>query len=423
LFQNGAEFYSNTGSVVKHHSINLPTDAPVPLPVFSGQGVYIKGKALAKIFSPAFSGSHVFRCKIAEWQRPSWYTARRQNEVNKVMRVLGIETSCDETGIAIYDETAGLLANQLYSQVKLHADYGGVVPELASRDHVRKTVPLIQAALKEAGLQAKDIDAVAYTAGPGLVGALLVGATIGRSLAFAWDVPAIPVHHMEGHLLAPMLEDNPPEFPFVALLVSGGHTQLISVTGIGEYSLMGESVDDAAGEAFDKTAKLLGLDYPGGPMLSKMAQQGTEKRFIFPRPMTDRPGLDFSFSGLKTFAANTIRENSDDDQTRADIARAFEDAVVDTLAIKCKRALEKTGFKRLVIAGGVSANRTLRSKMAEVMKARGGEVFYARPEFCTDNGAMIAYAGMVRMKGGTRGELSVTVRPRWPLAELPAIQA
>lgn len=338
------------------------------------------------------------------------------------MRVLGIETSCDETGIAIYDETAGLLANQLYSQVKLHADYGGVVPELASRDHVRKTVPLIQAALKEAGLQAKDIDAVAYTAGPGLVGALLVGATIGRSLAFAWDVPAIPVHHMEGHLLAPMLEENPPEFPFVALLVSGGHTQLISVTGIGEYSLMGESVDDAAGEAFDKTAKLLGLDYPGGPMLSKMAQQGTEKRFIFPRPMTDRPGLDFSFSGLKTFAANTIRENSDDDQTRADIARAFEDAVVDTLAIKCKRALEQTGFKRLVIAGGVSANRTLRSKMADVMKARGGEVFYARPEFCTDNGAMIAYAGMVRMKGGTRGELSVTVRPRWPLAELPAIQ-
>ncbi|WP_338558404.1 tRNA (adenosine(37)-N6)-threonylcarbamoyltransferase complex transferase subunit TsaD [Erwinia sp. E_sp_B04_7] len=337
------------------------------------------------------------------------------------MRVLGIETSCDETGIAIYDDAAGLLANQLYSQVKLHADYGGVVPELASRDHVRKTVPLIQAALKEAGLQAQDIDAVAYTAGPGLVGALLVGATIGRSLAFAWDVPAIPVHHMEGHLLAPMLEENPPAFPFVALLVSGGHTQLISVTGIGEYTLLGESVDDAAGEAFDKTAKLLGLDYPGGPMLSKMAEQGKERRFVFPRPMTDRPGLDFSFSGLKTFAANTIRENSNDDQTRADIARAFEDAVVDTLAIKCKRALEQTGFKRLVIAGGVSANRTLRSKMADVMKARGGEVFYARPEFCTDNGAMIAYAGLVRLKGGTRAELSVTVRPRWPLAELPAI--
>ncbi|CCP01714.1 putative O-sialoglycoprotein endopeptidase [Erwinia amylovora Ea644] len=337
------------------------------------------------------------------------------------MRVLGIETSCDETGIAIYDDVDGLLANQLYSQVKLHADYGGVVPELASRDHVRKTVPLIQAALQEAGLQAQDIDAVAYTAGPGLAGALLVGATIGRSLAFAWDVPAIAVHHMEGHLLAPMLEDNPPAFPFVALLVSGGHTQLISVTGMGEYTLMGESVDDAAGEAFDKTAKLLGLDYPGGPMLSKMAQQGVEKRFVFPRPMTDRPGLDFSFSGLKTFAANTIRDNDDGSQTRADIARAFEDAVVDTLAIKCRRALDQSGFKRLVIAGGVSANGTLRAKLAEMMQKRGGEVFYARPEFCTDNGAMIAYAGMVRLKGGARAELSVTVRPRWPLADLPAI--
>ncbi|HCM9113575.1 TPA: tRNA (adenosine(37)-N6)-threonylcarbamoyltransferase complex transferase subunit TsaD [Enterobacter hormaechei subsp. steigerwaltii] len=335
------------------------------------------------------------------------------------MRVLGIETSCDETGIAIYDDEKGLLANQLYSQVKLHADYGGVVPELASRDHVRKTVPLIQAALKEAGLSAKDIDAVAYTAGPGLVGALLVGATVGRSLAFAWDVPAIPVHHMEGHLLAPMLEDNPPEFPFVALLVSGGHTQLISVTGIGKYALLGESIDDAAGEAFDKTAKLLGLDYPGGPMLSKMASQGTEGRFVFPRPMTDRPGLDFSFSGLKTFAANTIRNNDDSEQTRADIARAFEDAVVDTLMIKCKRALDQTGFKRLVMAGGVSANRTLRAKLAEMMQKHRGEVFYARPEFCTDNGAMIAYAGMVRLNAGATADLSVSVRPRWPLAELP----
>jgi len=335
------------------------------------------------------------------------------------MRVLGIETSCDETGIAIYDDKLGLLSNQLYSQVKLHADYGGVVPELASRDHVRKTVPLIQAALKEAGLRASDIDGVAYTAGPGLVGALLVGATIGRSLAFAWEVPAVPVHHMEGHLLAPMLEDTPPDFPFVALLVSGGHTQLISVTGIGHYELLGESVDDAAGEAFDKTAKLLGLDYPGGPLLSKMAAQGTAGRFTFPRPMTDRPGLDFSFSGLKTFAANTIRGNEADSQTRADIARAFEDAVVDTLAIKCKRALDQTGFSRLVIAGGVSANRTLRAKLKEMMAKRRGEVFYARPEFCTDNGAMIAYAGMIRLKAGTAGELSVTVRPRWPLAELP----
>ncbi len=336
------------------------------------------------------------------------------------MRVLGIETSCDETGIAIYDDEKGLLANQLYSQVKLHADYGGVVPELASRDHVRKTVPLIQAALKEAGLTAKEIDAVAYTAGPGLVGALLVGATVGRSLAFAWNVPAIPVHHMEGHLLAPMLEDNPPDFPFVALLVSGGHTQLISVTDIGQYELLGESIDDAAGEAFDKTAKLLGLDYPGGPMLSKMAAQGKEGRFVFPRPMTDRPGLDFSFSGLKTFAANAIRNNDDDGQTRADIARAFEDAVVDTLMIKCRRALEQTGFKRLVMAGGVSANRTLRAKLAEMMTKRGGEVFYARPEFCTDNGAMIAYAGMVRLRTGAKSDLGVTVRPRWPLAELPA---
>lgn len=338
------------------------------------------------------------------------------------MRILGIETSCDETGVAIYDTEAGLLANQLYSQVKLHADYGGVVPELASRDHVRKTVPLIQAALKEAGLSAQDIDGVAYTAGPGLVGALLVGATVGRALAFAWGVPAIPVHHMEGHLLAPMLEDNPPDFPFVALLVSGGHTQLISVTAIGEYRLLGESIDDAAGEAFDKTAKLLGLDYPGGPMLSKMAQQGNAARFTFPRPMTDRPGLDFSFSGLKTFAANTIRSNGNDDQTRADIARAFEDAVVDTLAIKCRRALEATGFKRLVMAGGVSANRTLRARLGEMMTKLGGAVFYARPEFCTDNGAMIAYAGSVRLLNGENRELGVSVRPRWPLAELPAVR-
>lgn len=337
------------------------------------------------------------------------------------MRVLGIETSCDETGIAIYDTQSGLVANQLYSQIKLHADYGGVVPELASRDHVRKTVPLIQAALREADLKACDIDGVAYTSGPGLVGALLVGATVGRALAFAWNVPAIAVHHMEGHLLAPMLEEHPPEFPFVALLVSGGHTQLISVTGIGEYRLLGESIDDAAGEAFDKTAKLLGLDYPGGPMLSKMAQNGDAARFTFPRPMTDRPGLDFSFSGLKTFAANTIRNNGDDDQTRADIARAFEDAVVDTLAIKCRRALDETGFKRLVMAGGVSANRALRQRLSDMMAKRGGSVFYARPEFCTDNGAMIAYAGAIRLRQGEIQDLAVRVRPRWPLAELPAI--
>lgn len=337
------------------------------------------------------------------------------------MRVLGIESSCDETGVAIYDSERGLLANQLYSQIELHADYGGVVPELASRDHIKKTVPLIQAALKDAGLTAADIDGVAYTAGPGLVGALLVGSTIGRSLAFAWNVPAIAVHHMEGHLLAPMLENSPPEFPFAALLVSGGHTQLISVTGIGQYQLLGESVDDAAGEAFDKTAKLLGLDYPGGPMLSKMAKHGVAGRFTFPRPMTDRPGLDFSFSGLKTFAANTIRQSGDDEQTRADIARAFEDAVVDTLAIKCRRALEQTGFNQLVVAGGVSANQTLRAKLALLMEQRNGRVFYARPEFCTDNGAMIAYAGAVRLLNQESNDLSITVRPRWPLAELPPV--
>lgn len=337
------------------------------------------------------------------------------------MRVLGIETSCDETGVAIYDDNQGLLANQLYSQVKLHAGYGGVVPELASRDHVRKTVPLIQAALHEAKISETTINAVAYTAGPGLAGALLVGAAIGRALAFAWQVPAVAVHHMEGHLLAPMLEQKQPDFPFVALLVSGGHSQLIAVTAIGAYELLGESVDDAAGEAFDKTARLLGLDYPGGAMLAQLAQHGTPQRFTFPRPMTDKPGLDFSFSGLKTYAANTIRNNPDDEQTRADIACAFEDAVVDTLIIKCRRALEHTGYRRLVVAGGVSANHKLRNKMAQVLAKQGAELFCARPEFCTDNGAMIAYAGMVRLKAGQIAALEFTVRPRWPLTELPVI--
>lgn len=335
------------------------------------------------------------------------------------MKILGIETSCDETGIAIYDDQQGLLANQLYSQISLHADYGGVVPELASRDHIRKTVPLIQAALKQANLTRDDIDAVAYTAGPGLIGALLVGASIGRSLAYAWDVPAIAVNHMEGHLLAPMLESHPPQFPFVALLVSGGHTQLIKVTDIGHYELLGESIDDAAGEAFDKTAKLLGIDYPGGAKLSKLAQAGDSKRFHFPRPMTDRPGLDFSFSGLKTFAANTIHQNQPlSEQTKADIARAFEDALVDTLVIKSKRALEQTGYKSLVIAGGVSANLTLRQRLAELMSKRGGQVYYPRLEFCTDNGAMIAYAGMVHLKKNQLADLAIDVKPRWPLNEL-----
>ncbi len=336
------------------------------------------------------------------------------------MRILGIETSCDETGVAIYDNEKGLLAHQLYSQVSLHADYGGVVPELASRDHVKKTIPLIKATLLEANLTAKDIDGVAYTAGPGLVGALLVGASIGRALAYAWGVPAVAVHHMEGHLLAPMLEAQPPAFPFVALLVSGGHSLLVEVRGIGQYGILGESVDDAAGEAFDKTAKLMGIDYPGGPLLSQLAEKGDSKRFTFPRPMTDRPGLDFSFSGLKTFTANTLKASESDPQTRADIARAFEDAVVDTLAIKCKRALKQTGMKRLVVAGGVSANRHLRLKLSALADSLGAEVFYPRTEFCTDNGAMIAYAGMQHLlKGETQG-LGVKVFPRWPMDEIKA---
>lgn len=343
------------------------------------------------------------------------------------MKILGIETSCDETGVAIYDEEKGLVANQLYSQIDMHADYGGVVPELASRDHIRKTLPLIQEALKEANLQPADIDGIAYTAGPGLVGALLVGATIARSLAYAWNVPALGVHHMEGHLLAPMLEENAPEFPFVALLISGGHTQLVKVDGVGKYELMGESIDDAAGEAFDKTGKLLGLDYPAGVAMSKLAESGTPNRFKFPRPMTDRPGLDFSFSGLKTFAANTIKANSNengeiDEQTRCDIAHAFQQAVVDTILIKCKRALEQTGYKRLVMAGGVSANKQLRADLAEMMQKLKGEVFYPRPQFCTDNGAMIAYTGFLRLKNGESTDLSVSVKPRWAMTELPSIE-
>ena len=342
------------------------------------------------------------------------------------MRILGIETSCDETGVAIYDEEKGLIANQLHTQIALHADYGGVVPELASRDHIRKLAPLLQAALQEANLTAKDIDGVAYTCGPGLVGALLVGSTVARSLAYAWNVPAIGIHHMEGHLLAPMLEENPPHFPFVALLVSCGNTQLVRVDGVGRYELLGESIDDAAGEAFDKTAKLLGLDYPGGAALARLASNGTPNRFAFPRPMTDRPGLDFSFSGLKTFAANTLHQVMQEEgelteQSKADIAYAFQEAVVDTLAIKCKRALKQTGLKRLVIAGGVSANKQLRQTLAELMQQLGGEVFYPQPQFCTDNGAMIAYAGFLRLKQGQQQDLAIEVRPRWAMTELTAV--
>lgn len=334
------------------------------------------------------------------------------------MNVLGIETSCDETGIAIYNPQFGLRAHVLHSQVDLHKIYGGVVPELASRDHVRRTLPLIQQVLDRTGLRRDDIDGVAYTAGPGLIGALLVGAAIGRSLAYAWDVPAVGVHHMEAHLLAPMLEEQAPEFPFLALLVSGGHTQLVQVDMPGKYLLLGETLDDAAGEAFDKTAKLLGLGYPGGPELSALAERGRPDRFRFPRPMTNRPGLDFSFSGLKTHAVKTVRENDNDDQTRADIARAFVDAVVDTMVIKCRRAMQETGLRRLIAAGGVSANRQLRKALEIMVNKESGKVFYPRAEFCTDNGAMIAYAGFLRLNAGQREPLKFAAYPRWALEQV-----
>ena len=332
------------------------------------------------------------------------------------MRVLGIETSCDETGIAIYDSEQGLLADVLHSQVDLHQRYGGVVPELASRDHVRRVIPLIEQVLAEAGISSGDLDGVAYTAGPGLVGALLVGTALGRSLAYAWNIPAVAVHHMEAHLLAPMLEDESPTCPFLALLVSGGHTQLMQVNAPGDYVLLGESLDDAAGEAFDKTAKLLGLAYPGGAAMAALAEHGRADRFKFPRPMTNRPGLDFSFSGLKTHALTTVNNNADDDQTRADIARAFVEAVVDTLLIKSRRALEQCGLNTLIAAGGVSANKQLRDALQLMMAERGGRVYFPRPEFCTDNGAMIAYAGYLRLKEGQSEPLAFAAHPRWELA-------
>jgi len=332
------------------------------------------------------------------------------------MRILGIETSCDETAAAIFDSEKGLLSHALYSQVALHAEYGGVVPELASRDHVRKLLPLIEQALDEAGVTRQALDGVAYTAGPGLIGALLVGAGVGRGLAYALNVPAVRVHHMEGHLLAPMLEANPPQFPFVALLVSGGHTQLFRVDGIGRYTMLGDSLDDAAGEAFDKTAKLLGLGYPGGPALSRLAEKGQAGRFKFPRPMTDRPGLEFSFSGLKTFALNTVQREGSAEQTKADIALAFEVAVAETMAIKCRRALQETGLKRLVIAGGVSANQRLRQHLHAMAKKEQAELYYPRLEFCTDNAAMIAFAGCQRLLNGDEHRaLALDASARWSL--------
>jgi len=338
------------------------------------------------------------------------------------MKVLGIETSCDETGIAIYDDQQGLLADALYSQIELHADYGGVVPELASRDHVRRIIPLIKQVMEQANCEPKDIDGIAYTAGPGLMGALMVGAAVGRSLAWTWKCPSVAIHHMEGHLLAPMLEENIPEFPFLALLVSGGHTLLVDVTAIGAYKVIGESLDDAVGEAFDKTAKMLGLGYPGGPIISELAKKGIANHYKFPRPMVNRPGLDMSFSGLKTFVLNTWTESDQSEQTKANIANAFQEAVVDTLTIKCKRALKETGYQRLVIAGGVSANQHLRERLTQLAQTTALQVFYPQPQYCTDNGAMIAFAGLQRLRAGEHDGEGFETTPRWPLSDLKALK-
>lgn len=342
------------------------------------------------------------------------------------MIVLGIESSCDETGVAVYCSQRGLLADRLFSQIDLHVDYGGVVPELASRDHIRKTLPLIQEVLADAGLTLQQLGGIAYTAGPGLVGALMVGASIAQALALALNLPALAVHHMEGHLLAPMLEQNPPQLPFIGLLVSGGHTQLVSVKALGNYELLGESIDDAAGEAFDKAAKMLGLDYPGGPRIAALAEKArakaTNNPFKFPRPMTDRPGLDFSFSGLKTYMLNTVHQQNAQsaltDEMKELIAQAFEEAVVDTLRIKCKRAIEQTAIKTLVVAGGVGANKRLRDSLQAMTQSIGAQVAYARPEFCTDNGAMIAYVGCRRLMSGERSAREINVKARWPMTEL-----
>ena len=336
------------------------------------------------------------------------------------MKVLGIETSCDETGVAIYDTDAGLLAHGLHSQIDLHAAYGGVVPELASRDHIRRLPLLIKQTLRDAGLGAGDVDAVAYTSGPGLAGALLVGASVAESFAMARGIPALPVHHLEGHLLSPMLSADPPAFPFVALLVSGGHTQLMRVRGVGDYALLGESVDDAAGEAFDKTAKLLGLGYPGGPQLAKLAEQGVAGRFRLPRPMLHSGDLDFSFSGLKTAVLNVVSAPGWNPADMADLAAEFQQAVVEVLCAKSLAALKKVGLKTLVVAGGVGANLQLRAVLDAAVSGRGGRVHYPEPALCTDNGAMIAFAGALRFAAGESGPeiCAVRIRPRWPLVDL-----
>ncbi|HAB44672.1 MAG TPA: tRNA (adenosine(37)-N6)-threonylcarbamoyltransferase complex transferase subunit TsaD [Gammaproteobacteria bacterium] len=335
------------------------------------------------------------------------------------MRVLGIETSCDETGIALYDDSLGLMADLLYSQIDVHKAYGGVVPELASRDHIRKCLPMIDQILAQTETKPDQIDAIAYTEGPGLIGALLVGASIAKSLALAWNIPAIGIHHMEGHLQATQLTETPTQYPFVALLVSGGHTQLMACSQPGEYEILGESMDDAAGEAFDKVAKMLGLGYPGGPQVAALATHGAKGRFHFPRPMTQKPGLNFSFSGLKTHTMNTLRALKDpSDQDRADIARAFEDAVVETIKIKCTRALAQTGYPTLVLAGGVSANTSLRASLQALSQTLQVEVSYPDLKFCTDNGAMIAIAGLLRRSQWQHDNHEIIARPRWPMTEL-----
>ncbi len=336
------------------------------------------------------------------------------------MRVLGLETSCDETAVAVYDGADGLLGHRVYTQTDLHEVWGGVVPELASRDHVRRLLPMIRATLADAGTGPGTLGGIAYTAGPGLIGALLVGASVGRSLAYAWGLPAVGIHHLEGHLLAPRLEPDPPPFPYLALLVSGGHTMLVDVEGVGRYRVLGESLDDAAGEAFDKTAKLLGLPYPGGAKLAQLAEQGRPGVYTFPRPMLDRPGFDFSFSGLKTAALLALKAAPPGPEARADLARGFEEAIVETLAVKSGRALAATGRRLLVVAGGVGANSRLRARLAEVAAKAGARTAYPRPEFCTDNAAMIALAGEARLAAGERAGLAVLARARWPLTELAA---
>ena len=339
------------------------------------------------------------------------------------MLVLGIETSCDETGIALYHTERGLLAHALHTQIAMHADYGGVVPELASRDHIRRVLPLTQRVLEDADATLQNINAIAYTQGPGLAGALLVGASIGASLAYSLNIPAIGVHHLEGHLLSPLLSNPAPSFPFIALLVSGGHTQLMRVKEIGEYELLGESVDDAAGEAFDKSAKLLGLGYPGGPALAKLAASGNATRFNLPRPMINSGDLNFSFSGLKTAVLTVTKREVLDEQGRADLAASTQAAIVDVLAEKSLRALRVTGAKRLVVAGGVGANQRLRERLTREAEEKNLEVFYPKLEFCTDNGAMIALAGALRLNAGALGSLAFAVKPRWDLETLMAEEA